>query len=103
IVGLGFLVPIGFELAGWVHSTWGIKDNELISHAGALKLDGVPTMTMLIAGSLAMIVVAGMFAARFYRIGRDAQRQLVTHAWHLGHLLPASRASRVSQPPPFTA
>ncbi|MFT3697543.1 MAG: serine/threonine-protein kinase [Kofleriaceae bacterium] len=103
IVGVGFLVPVGLELAGAVHSTWEIKNNELVSHAGALKLDGVPTTTMLIGGSLAMIVVAGMFAARFYRIGRDAQRQLVTHAWHLGHLLPASRPVRASQPPPFNA
>lgn len=103
IVGAGFLVPVALELAHVLPSTWEIKDNELISHAGALKLEGSATTTMLIGASLAMIVIAGMFAARFYRIGRDAQRQLVTHAWHLGHLLPASRTVRPSQPPSFHA
>ena len=101
IVGVGFLAPIFLELSEVVSRTWEVKNNELISHAGALKLEGVPTTTLLIASSLAMIVVAGMFAARFYRLGRDAQRQLVTQAWHLGHLLPASRPVRPSQPPPF--
>ncbi len=89
IVGIGFLVPIVLELTGAVTRTWEITNNELISHAGAIRLGGVRTTTMLIAGSFAMIVVAGMFAARFYRVGRDAQRQLVVQAWHLGHLLPA--------------
>jgi serine/threonine-protein kinase len=107
IVAIGFLVPIALELTHIVDMTWEIKNNELISHAGALKLDGVPTTAMLILGSVAMIVVAGMFAARFYRTGRDAQRQLVIQAWHLGHLLPTTtasphgRAGRPSQPPPM--
>jgi hypothetical protein len=97
IVGVGFLVPIVLELTGVVTKTWEIANNKLISHAGALKLEGVPTTTLLIGGSLAMIIVAGMFASRFYRIGREAQRQLVIQAWHLGHLLPAAPPSRASQ------
>jgi len=102
VIAIGFVIPIVLELGGWVVRTWDIKNGELVSHAGALKLEGGPTTTLLIASSLAMIVVAGTFAWRFYRIGRDAQRQLVTHAWHLGHLLPAAsaRANRASQPPP---
>jgi len=105
IVGVGFLIPIALELDGVVQPTWEITDGKLISHAGALRLEGVPTTAMLILGSLAMIIVAGMFAARFYRIGRDAQRQLVIQAWHLGHLLPAKqprRTGRPSQPPPIS-
>lgn len=102
IIGVGFSVPIVLELTGVISRTWDITNGELISHAGALKLEGIPTTTMLIASSLAMIVVAGIIAARFYRIGRDAQRELVTQAWHLGHLLPASRPVKASQPPPFS-
>jgi hypothetical protein len=45
-----------------------------------------------------MLVVAGVYAARLYRLGRDAQRQLLVHAWHLGHFLPR-KASTI--PPPF--
>ncbi len=101
IVCISFICPFVLERAGVFATTWDITNNQLVSHAGALELHGVPTMTLLIGGSLAMIGIAGMFAARFYRIGRDAQRQLVIHAWHLGHLLPAARAPRASQPPPF--
>ena len=103
IIGLSFICPFVFEHLGLFTKTWDITNNQLISYAGALELHGVPTLTLLIGGSLAMIGVAGMFAARFYRIGREAQRQLVIHAWHLGHLLPTVRASRASQPPPFTS
>ncbi|CAN5546611.1 hypothetical protein BH11MYX1_BH11MYX1_33670 [soil metagenome] len=104
IVGASFICPFVLEHAGLFKQTWDISNNQLISHAGALELHGLPTLTLLIGGSLAMIGVAGMFAARFYRIGRDAQRQLVIHAWHLGHLLPASTPrGRPSQAPPLSS
>ena len=100
IVGVSFISSFVFEQAGIFTQSWTIVNNQLISHADALELHGLPTMTLLIGGSFAMIGVAGMFAARFYRIGRDAQRQLVIHAWHLGHLLPArTPGSRPSRPP----
>jgi hypothetical protein len=103
IIGVSFISPFVFEQAGIFTQTWTIVNNQLVSHAGALELHGLPTMTLLIGGTLAMIGVAGMFAARFYRIGRDAQRQLVIHAWHLGHLLPArTPGGRPSQPPPLS-
>ena len=100
IVGVSFICPLVFEQTGIFARTWDLAHNELISRSGALELHGVPTMTLLIGGSLVMIIVAGMFAARLYRIGRDAQRQLVIHAWHLEHLLPANAPrGRLSIPP----
>ena len=91
MVAIGFIVPVGLELTGVLGSTWEIKDGLFISHAGALELRGVPTLSLLIGGSVATIVVAGVHAARIYRATRLAQKQLVAQAWHLRQLLPSAR------------
>ena len=91
IVAVGFLVPVGLELATVLNSTWEIRDGLFISHAGALELDGVPTLSLLIGASVATIVIAGVHASRIYRAGRAAQNQLVAQAWHLRQLLPSAR------------
>lgn len=61
----------------------------LVSHAGALVLEGSSTLAMLLAASVVTIMIAGIHAARIYRANRDARVQLVTQAWHLRQLLPA--------------
>lgn len=88
VIVAGFLVPILLELQGYVTRTWDIRDGMLISHAGALSLDGTPTPAMLIIATTATIAIAGVHAARIYRANRDARVQLVTQAWHLRQLLP---------------
>jgi hypothetical protein len=88
LVALGFLVQVVLELVHVVPDTFEVRGNELISHAGALDLQGHTTVALLVASVLAMLGVAGVYAARLYRLGRAAQRQLLVHAWHLGHLLP---------------
>ena len=105
-ISAGYLVPIALELAHVLPGTFEIRNGELISHAGALVLAGTPTLVLLIAGSVAMLVIAGNSAARLYRLGRDAQRQLVIHAWHLGHFMPTAQVARrasATLPPPFSA
>ena len=102
IMVVGFLAPIVLELQGILPRTWEIKDGALISHAGALSLEGNPTLAMLVAASVITISIAGVHAARIYRAGRDAQRQLVMQAWHLRQLLPsAPRSSSPSIPSPL--
>ena len=91
---VGFVGPIIFENAGLLHSTWDIRDGELVSHAGALELHGSTSVTMIIIASLITIVVAGIHGSVIARTSRQQQHQLVTQAWHLGQLLPNS-----SQPP----
>jgi serine/threonine-protein kinase len=86
---VGFLAPIILELQGILTRTWDIRDGMLVSHAGALVLDGPPTLVMLIVASVVTIMIAGIHAARIYRANRDARLQLVTQAWHLRQLLPA--------------
>ncbi len=86
----GFVGPILLEEAGVLHSTWAIRDGELVSHAGALELHGSSSVAMVIAASLVTIVMAGIHASSIARASRQQQHQLVTQAWHLGQLLPAS-------------
>ncbi len=92
MIAVGFLIPIVLELTDVVARTWEIKDGLLISHAGALKVAGTPTLAMLIGASLATIVIAGVHAGRIYRSGREANRQLVMQSWHLRQLLPSTAA-----------
>ena len=100
LVTVGFLLPVALELAHVLPATFEIRGNELLSHAGALRLAGRPTVGLLVGSVVAMLGVAGVYAARLYRTGRAAQRQLLVHAWHLGHFLP-SKATTI--PPPFSA
>lgn len=86
---VGVIAPIVLELQGHLQRTWEIREGMLISHAGALVLEGPPTLAMLIAASVVTIMIAGIHAARIYRANRDARIQLVTQAWHLRQLLPA--------------
>jgi len=85
---VGILGPIALELSGVLGKTWEIRQGELISHAGALQLGGTSTLALLVVASMAMVVVAGIDAARIYRANREARVQLVTQAWHLRQLLP---------------
>ncbi len=87
-ISLGFVGPIIFEQLGWLHSTWELRDGELISHAGALELHGATSVTMVIAASILTIVMAGVHGAVSARASREQQHRLVTQAWHLGQLLP---------------
>jgi hypothetical protein len=92
----GFLVTIGLEAWGYLSRTWEIRDGLLISHAGALEVSGTPTLALLIMASIVTFVIAGIHSGRIHRAGREAQRQLVTQAWHLRQLLPKARPA--SQP-----
>jgi hypothetical protein len=98
LVAFGYLLPVALELVHVLPGTFELRQGELVSHAGALALRGTPSLGLLVASVVAMLVVAGVYAARLYRLGRDAQRQLLVHAWHLGHFLPR-KASTI--PPPF--
>jgi eukaryotic-like serine/threonine-protein kinase len=85
----GFLVPIGLELVDVLAQTWELRDGMLVSHAGALELQGTSSVTMVVVGSVATIAVAGVHNAVTAKAYRSAQRQLVMQTWHLRQLLPA--------------
>jgi predicted benzoate:H+ symporter BenE len=85
----GFLVPIGLELVDVLTRTWELRDGMLVSHAGALELQGSSSVTMVVVGSVATIAVAGIHNAVTAKAYRSAQRQLVMQTWHLRQLLPA--------------
>ena len=91
IVLAGYVVPITLEHVHALPLTWDVYDGMLISHAGAVRLeDHTSALIMLGAASVMTMLIAGLDAARMYRASRDARHQLVTQAWHLQQLLPAS-------------
>jgi serine/threonine-protein kinase len=92
IIVSGFLAPIALEAAGLLDTTWEMKDGGLLSHAGALAVNGRPTVTLVVLASLATIIIAGVHASRIARTNREAQHLLMTQAWHLRQLLPANPA-----------
>jgi hypothetical protein len=89
IMVVGFLIPIGLELQGYLDLTWEIRDGVLISHAGALDVAGTSTAILLVVASVATFVIAGIHAAALAGTSRRQQQQLVSQAWHLRQLLPA--------------
>ena len=85
----GFLLPIVLELWGVLPMTWELRDGTLVSHAGALVLEGASSVWMIVVASVVTIIIAGVHGAVVAKAYRGAQRQLVTQTWHLRQLLPA--------------
>jgi serine/threonine-protein kinase len=95
---IGFSALIGLEVRGFLEPGWEIRDGMIVMHGMALEITSGSTLMLLFIASVATIVMAGVHAAATYRAGRQAQQQLVMQAWHLQHLLPATRASVPSMP-----
>jgi hypothetical protein len=84
------MAPIVLELTGVLTKTWELANGMLVSHAGALELNGAASVTMVVVASAATIGIAGVHAAVTAKAYRGAQRQLVMQTWHLRQLLPAA-------------
>src|SRR5262249_23304052 len=74
---------------GVLSSTYSIRGGELVIHSPAIEIAGAPTLTLLIAIHVILLVAGGLFSWRIARQRRDAVRALEVHAWHLRQLLPA--------------
>jgi hypothetical protein len=83
-----FVASLGIEQLGYLEQTWHMVDGALVYHPRALILASPRTPVLLVTASVAIMVIAGIDAARILRANRDARIQLVTQAWHLRQLLP---------------
>jgi serine/threonine-protein kinase len=88
ILALAFLVPLVLENLGHLESTWHMEQGALVYHPRTLFLAAPRTPVLLVLASVAIMIVAGIDAARILRANREARIQLVTQAWHLRQLLP---------------
>jgi len=95
-IAIGFLLPVTLEALGLLGMTWELRDGELVSHAGALRIEGAPSVIMIMIASVVTIVIAGVHSAGIAKASRTAQQQLVTQAWHLQQLLPTTSGSIVT-------
>ncbi len=87
-----FIIPLALEARGLLSMTWELRDGGLFSHAGALVISQTRTFALVVGATLATVVVAGFHASSLARTNRRAQLALVTQAWHLRQLLPATTA-----------
>jgi hypothetical protein len=95
ILVFGFVAPMVAEAYGWLESTWHVEEGALVYHPHTLLLGTDRTVALVVLASIAIILVAGVDAARLYRQHRDARLRLASQAWHLQQLIPKLGVARV--------
>ena len=88
MIVFAFVASVGIEQLGYLEPTWHMEPGALVYHPRTLILASPRTPVLLVTASVAIMVVAGIDAARILRANRAARIQLVTQAWHLRQLLP---------------
>jgi serine/threonine-protein kinase len=79
----GWLLPIGLA-----HSSWAIGPDGLLLRGSAVSLGSTAAVALVLAASLAAVVMAGIQSTVLGRAHRAAQHKLVAQAWQLKQLLP---------------
>ncbi len=87
-----FVIPLALETRGLLSMTWELREGGLYSHAGALVISQTRTFALILGATVGTVVVSGFHASSLARTNRRAQLALVTQAWHLRQLLPATTA-----------
>jgi eukaryotic-like serine/threonine-protein kinase len=95
----GFLIPFGLEASGVIARTWELRDGGMFLRGSAMNLGTNASLAVVIGGSVAVVVMAGIQCAVLGRANRKAQHQLVSIAWHLQQMLPASASLRMPAMP----
>jgi serine/threonine-protein kinase len=90
LCSLGFVAPLAVEAAGLLGSTWQVRAGAVELHSTFVRLGGVATQVVLIAGTLVGIVVAGLFSRGLAIAHREAIDELQLQRWRLMQLVPES-------------
>lgn len=88
IILAGFLSPTVIEAFGVLAPTWELNDTGLLTIGYAMRVHGMPTITTVLVGVVAIVVMTALQAARIGNASRAAHHQLVHQAYRLGQLLP---------------
>jgi len=80
--------PLILEATDVLSRTWEIQNNRLVLQSAAVELDPLPATVFLVVTTVALIVIAGLFARTLAAARRDASRRIESQAWHLAQLLP---------------
>src|SRR3970282_235392 len=101
IGSLAFVVPLGLELAGVLPRSFELVDGTMRILPRMTWVPPGATLTYLVVATLATIVVASVYAARFHEKLGEIEKRLHLHAWQLRQLVPdeASEAVRPAAPP----
>jgi serine/threonine-protein kinase len=82
-MAIGWLVSLGFA-----HSSWAITAEGLLLRGYAVTFGTTAAVAIMLAASLAAVVMAGIQSTVLGRAHRAAQHKLVAQAWQLKQLLP---------------
>jgi hypothetical protein len=88
ILVASWLLPIALELAGVLAPTWEVAGGVIRSMSTMVETDSRSTTVLLVATSIAPIIVVGLFANALARSRRDAQRTAEIQAWNVRQLVP---------------
>jgi serine/threonine-protein kinase len=91
---MAFVAPLALERAGVLGSTWQVQDGAIALYSTWVRLGGIATKVILIAGTLLGIIVAGLFSRGMAISRRDAVQQLHLQRWRLMQLVPESLRRR---------
>jgi eukaryotic-like serine/threonine-protein kinase len=97
---LAMVVPLGFEVAGVLPSSYEFKDGMMCIVPHAVLLQKVPTYLLFVAVNGVLIAMGAYFALTLSRALASAHRRMHLQAWQLRQLLP--REAQHAGPPSLT-
>jgi hypothetical protein len=80
--------PFALDVLGVFPHTWTVSASGVTTHGSVFVTGGSSGAALLIAGSIAAILVVAFYTLGVARDRRDAQHSLMIQAWHLRQLLP---------------
>ena len=86
----GLLAPFGLEELGIFRDTWALRDGGFVNYVHGMNVSTSSAVFVVILAGVATLMMAGIQSTRVGRANRLAQHRLVTQAWHLRQLLPAT-------------
>ncbi len=94
---LGFIVPVALELGGVLPRTFSLVNNQLVIKPTGVELPPTATLSLVVAGSLAAMVMSTIVVGHIRDQLARAERRLYLYAWHLRELMPVE-AQRATDP-----
>jgi len=84
------MVPWILELAGVLGATTSFTDSYIVLSSGTIDVDAVPIQVALTIYVIVLLLFATVVRRAMAHVEERSQRRLITHAWQLRQLVPAS-------------
>jgi serine/threonine-protein kinase len=95
---LPILLPLALELAGVLPPSLAFTDTGVVLLPRIAEFPPIPTLVLLILGSLGTVITAALAVTPFRSELDAAQRRIRLTAWNLKHLIPDTSLTRAEVP-----